>query len=222
MKSLLIEIVRFANFLNHRPNIDELLSRLATDFFIHLKPTALTVASLITPNKFKVIHKVGESKKSAEMTLDGLASDFFTDNLVETLIDQNLLKHPKNQQALISPITNGKVATGVLLFECDKELNEDETEQAKAIFLLTSSYLYPKVTDNGKGSSLGELTVNPLTPRQRQVLAGFIEGKTNHELALDLGFSISTIRHETMAIFKTLGASDRKEAAKIAQEHGLI
>jgi DNA-binding NarL/FixJ family response regulator len=54
------------------------------------------------------------------------------------------------------------------------------------------------------------------------VVQGFIEGKTNHELSLELGFSISTIRHETMAIFKTLGASDRKEAAKIAQEQYLI
>jgi hypothetical protein len=42
------------------------------------------------------------------------------------------------------------------------------------------------------------------------------------ELSLELGFSISTIRHETMAIFKTLGASDRKEAAKIAQEQSLL
>ena len=49
-----------------------------------------------------------------------------------------------------------------------------------------------------------------------------VEGKTNHELATDLGFSVSTIRHETMAIFKALGVSDRKEAAQIAQQMDLI
>ena len=58
--------------------------------------------------------------------------------------------------------------------------------------------------------------------RQLQIINGFIEGKTNHELAEDLGFSVSTVRHETMDIFRLLGASDRKEAAKIAQERSIV
>ena len=56
-----------------------------------------------------------------------------------------------------------------------------------------------------------------LSPRQIQILQGMVDGKTNHELATDLGFSVSTIRHETMAVFRALGVSDRKEAAKAAQ-----
>ena len=61
-----------------------------------------------------------------------------------------------------------------------------------------------------------------MSDRQIQILQGMIEGKTNHELATDLGFSVSTIRHETMAIFRALGVSDRKEAAKAAQQMELI
>jgi DNA-binding NarL/FixJ family response regulator len=61
-----------------------------------------------------------------------------------------------------------------------------------------------------------------MSDRQIQILEGMIEGKTNHELATDLGFSVSTIRHETMAIFRALGVSDRKEAAKAAQLMELI
>ena len=41
-----------------------------------------------------------------------------------------------------------------------------------------------------------------------------VDGKTNHELAIELGFSVSTVRHETMRIFQALAVSDRKEAAK--------
>lgn len=222
MNDLVAEILRFANFLNHRPNLEELLSRLATDFLVHLKPSALAVASLGPTNKLKVLQAVGEDQHKAEITLHDLASDFYTDNLVKSLIDHNILKHPKNGNSLIAPITNGKVASGVLLCECEKRPTDEEVEQTKALLLLTSSYLYPKVANEIDLNSLSKLDVNPLTPRQRQVLAGFIEGKTNHELAIELGFSISTIRHETMAIFKTLGASDRKEAAKIAQQHGLV
>ena len=219
---LLAEVTRFATFLNLRPNIEELLNRLSTDFLVHLKPTVLTVASFVTTNKFKILHESGTKKGKSELTLDELQNDFDSENLVASLMDQQLLRNPKNKQTLLTPISNGKVAAGVVLCECEAQPTEDQTEQAKAIFLLTSSYLFLKVSDNGHNQSISELAINPLSPRQRQVLAGFIEGKTNHEMATELGFSISTIRHETMAIFKTLGASDRKEAAKIAQQHGLI
>ena len=49
-----------------------------------------------------------------------------------------------------------------------------------------------------------------------------VEGKTNHELANELGFSVSTIRHETMRIYQALSVSDRKEAAKKALSLSLI
>jgi DNA-binding NarL/FixJ family response regulator len=49
-----------------------------------------------------------------------------------------------------------------------------------------------------------------------------VEGKTNHDLAVELGFSVSTIRHETMRIYQALGVSDRKEAANKALTLSLI
>ena len=61
-----------------------------------------------------------------------------------------------------------------------------------------------------------------LTPRQVSILRGMVEGKTNHELANELGFSVSTIRHETMRIYQALAVSDRKEAAKKAISLALI
>ena len=64
--------------------------------------------------------------------------------------------------------------------------------------------------------------VSKLTARQLLILTGMVEGKTNHELSIDLGFSVSTIRHETMAIYKELGVSDRKEAARVGQAESLI
>ena len=56
---------------------------------------------------------------------------------------------------------------------------------------------------------------------QRSVF-GMVEGKTNHELATEMGFSVSTIRHETMRIYQALAVSDRKEAAKKALMLSLV
>lgn len=71
-------------------------------------------------------------------------------------------------------------------------------------------------------SSAADTGAAQLTQRQLSILSGMVEGKTNHELATELGFSVSTIRHETMRIYQALAVSDRKEAAKKALTLSLI
>ena len=61
-----------------------------------------------------------------------------------------------------------------------------------------------------------------LSARQMSILRGMVEGKTNHDLATELGFSVSTVRHETMRIYQALSVSDRKEAVKKAIALGLV
>ena len=68
----------------------------------------------------------------------------------------------------------------------------------------------------------GDTGSDQLSQRQISILRGMVEGKTNHELANELGFSVSTIRHETMRIYQALAVSDRKEAAKKALSLALI
>jgi DNA-binding CsgD family transcriptional regulator len=74
-------------------------------------------------------------------------------------------------------------------------------------------------------NSLGvtrDLGGTQLSARQLSILHGMVDGKTNHELATELGFSVSTVRHETMRIYQALSVSDRKEAAKMALLLGLV
>ncbi len=61
-----------------------------------------------------------------------------------------------------------------------------------------------------------------LSERQRLVLVGIVMKKTNNSIASELGYSVSTIRHETMRIFEILGVSNRIEAASYATTLGLI
>ncbi len=61
-----------------------------------------------------------------------------------------------------------------------------------------------------------------LSERQRLVLVGIVMKKTNNSIASELGYSVSTIRHETMRIFEILGVSNRIEAATYATTLGLI
>ncbi len=61
-----------------------------------------------------------------------------------------------------------------------------------------------------------------LTPRERSVLQRLASGATNGEIARDLAFSVSTIRNDTMAIYRKLGAHGRPEAVATALSLGLI
>lgn len=51
-----------------------------------------------------------------------------------------------------------------------------------------------------------------LTPRERDILAGICQAKSNKEIARDLGVSDKTIRNQATGIFAKLGVSSRQEA----------
>jgi DNA-binding CsgD family transcriptional regulator len=61
-----------------------------------------------------------------------------------------------------------------------------------------------------------------ITQRQRRVLELMAQGMTNGQIARALAFSESTIRQETMAIYRALDVSGRVDAVKVAGEQGLI
>lgn len=61
-----------------------------------------------------------------------------------------------------------------------------------------------------------------LSMRQKQILALMSSGETNASIALTIGFSPSTVRHETMRIFRYLGVHDRQAAVHEAIRRGLV
>jgi DNA-binding CsgD family transcriptional regulator len=225
MLDLLPDLHKFLNFLNQRPSVDELGRRYLQDFVFMLQPITLSFLSLSPVNGISVKHITGLDQLTGDfgkpIHYQELCESFNTQNLTSDLIEKQVLLD-RQGRSVISPISNGKVVTGLVKLDCAAVIMKENLQLIHSYAPLISFYLFPTFHREGSASSLSSLQINPLTPRQRQVLTGFIEGKTNHELAIDLGFSISTIRHETMAIFKLLGASDRKEAAKIAQEAALI
>ncbi len=64
--------------------------------------------------------------------------------------------------------------------------------------------------------------IHALTSRQTTILHLLADGLTNPQIAARIGFSDSTVRQETMAIYRFLGASGRREASRIAAMRGLL
>jgi len=65
-------------------------------------------------------------------------------------------------------------------------------------------------------------TIEPLTPRERQVLALIAEGMSNGEIAERLVVSLSTVKTHVSSILTKLGACSRTEAAMRAVREGLL
>lgn len=67
-----------------------------------------------------------------------------------------------------------------------------------------------------------ELPGAGLTPREREVLALLVDGKTNKEIADQLFISLSTARLHVSNILGKLGASNRTEAVSLAVQNHLL
>jgi DNA-binding CsgD family transcriptional regulator len=61
-----------------------------------------------------------------------------------------------------------------------------------------------------------------LSVRQLAVLQGLLEGLSNRQIGIHIGYSESTVRHETMRIYAHFGASGRHEAVAVARMRGIV
>lgn len=66
-----------------------------------------------------------------------------------------------------------------------------------------------------------EADVN-LTPRERDVLVGITEGKSNKEIARDLGIQEVTVKLHVKTLSRKLGARNRTHAAMLGRDLGLM
>jgi two-component system NarL family response regulator len=61
-----------------------------------------------------------------------------------------------------------------------------------------------------------------LSVRQREILEGLVQGKTNREIAADLALSEKTVKNYMRSVFSVLGCRDRTEAAIVSIRRGLV
>jgi DNA-binding CsgD family transcriptional regulator len=130
---------------------------------------------------------------------------------------------------IIWPLTNGMQRIGALCLQfTDGNLNlvVDEFEQTLALCAL---YLQLRRNVNGaeahpasEPSDVDRRSELGLTERQQQVLELIADGMTNAQIGKYVGFSESTVKQETMRVFRYLGVTDRRAAVQAAKLRTLL
>ena len=105
-------------------------------------------------------------------------------------------------------------AAGYLL----KDVQPQELVAAIRTVHQGGALLHPRVASR----VLEELTTDPLTPREREVLALIGRGMSNKAIALELSLSEKTVKAHVSSILAKLGVADRTQAALYAVRAGLV
>ena len=92
---------------------------------------------------------------------------------------------------------------------------------AMSLFLSLRSDVAPEVPAKTPAIS-APADVIDLTARQFRILQMMAEGMTNLKISSRIGFSESTVRQETMAVYRHFGVHDRREAVRVAASRGLL
>ncbi len=109
-------------------------------------------------------------------------------------------------------------AAGVLLRDLDAPRLAAALEAARVGLTIVD----PRVAERTARPALPEAPLEPLTPREIEVLGLLAEGRSNREIALALGISVHTAKFHVDRILLKLEASSRTDAVVRAVRLGVL
>jgi DNA-binding CsgD family transcriptional regulator len=123
----------------------------------------------------------------------------------------------------VYPYLNPTIANGAsVMIKRKKEALRLDLADQRTLSLVGALWLDALGLAGMKVVGKSEPSPQSITERQMQVLKMMANGRTNSEIAKDLLLSESSIRQETVKIYKALGVGSRQQASKRAMHLGLI
>jgi NarL family two-component system response regulator LiaR len=135
--------------------------------------------------------------------------------------------HPQTQVIALTSFQEGNLVQDALRAGAISYLLKDVQMDELAEAIRSAHGGRPTLAPEA-AQALAEVAARPsppggdLTPREREVLALIVEGKSNMEIARDLGVSLSTARFHVSTIIDKLGVANRTQAATLAVKLGLV
>ena len=240
-------MITLLSYLASKPTLDDVAQFLVLDIFREHKPRAALISvfdssgNVTAAGSFGLASDVVRALRRMSLWDRSPAVDAIRDGEPLVLNDRDSMvgQYPwlENHDGLLNPttvwpLTLGTQRLGSLQMQFAESVSRDAVAPVFAatapILGLYISLRSPLATPleperphaaprSGNGQEETELS-----PRQVRILHLLAEGLTNPQIAARIGFSDSTVRQETMAIYRFLGADGRREAVRIAGLRGLL
>jgi DNA-binding CsgD family transcriptional regulator len=226
---------KFVEWMSFHPAMEDIPRALATEYLTEFGVQGIRFGLLNSDDSILLLGQYGypDAMVWRNRTIPSAEWHAIEAPDVQLIVAASGQKWSEDSKFFVSTLRDHGVVQGYLTVEFLAPLNQaakqrageliDELCMAIALYLSFQIHRSPNqiITVNSLQDSKNSEEAR-LSARQMSILRGMVEGKTNHDLATELGFSVSTVRHETMRIYQALSVSDRKEAAKKAIALGLV
>jgi DNA-binding CsgD family transcriptional regulator len=229
------EIRRFIEWLSFHPTSDDIARALVTDYLADLGICCMRFGRINNDDSAIALGQYGYADAEQWRNLVVPGSEWRNWDLpaIHIMTGKNKSRWAPDSKLCVLTLRDRGVIQGNAIFEFSHPIPDDQKSEVMETIddFCVPIALYLSFQNRGVSglpSQIGataetrDTAAGQLTQRQILILRGMVEGKTNHELATEMGFSVSTIRHETMRIYQALAVSDRKEAAKKALMLSLV
>ena len=228
-------IRKFIEWLSYHPTTEEIARAVATDYLAEFAVLGVRFGRVNNDDSVTVLGQYGypDADTWRERNVPSAEWRAVDSDHVRIIVGILKTKWTTDSTTYVNELRDRGVAQGHLIIQFHNPVSDaDKHRTAEAINDISVPLaLYLSFLTRPVGIGMGSINMPAdgrnagnaqLSQRQILILRGMVEGKTNHELATELGFSVSTIRHETMRIYQALAVSDRKEAAKKALTLNLV
>ena len=225
---------RFSDWLSFHPGMEDIPRALATDYLTEFGVQGIRFGLLNSDDSILLLGQYGYPDAMAwrNRTIPSAEWHAIDAPDIQLIVSSSGQKWTNDSRFFVNTLRDHGVVQGYLIVEFIQPINDSGKKAAadaiEALCIPIALYLSFQIRRSPNQvisiNSLQETRDSggaQLSARQLSILRGMVEDKTNHELALELGFSVSTVRHETMRIYEALAVSDRKEAANKALLLGL-
>jgi DNA-binding CsgD family transcriptional regulator len=221
------EIRSFIEWLSYHPTPDEISRALVLDHLASLQACCARIGLLNPDDSLTFAGEYGFDDGKKGKTFSSAEWRSWNHDAADIALGRNPNHWSNDKKLLMFQLRHRGAIQGHLVIRFSEPVTQIEKVEEVVLDYAVPISLYLSLNHQGQKLSPGspdreDTGATQLTARQLSILGGMVEGKTNHELATELGFSVSTIRHETMRIYQALSVSDRKEAAKKALALALL
>ena len=226
---------KFIEWLSYHPTTEEIARAVATEYLAEFAVLGVRFGRINNDDSVTVLGQYGypDADTWRERNVPSAEWRAVDSDHVRIIVGILKTKWATDSTMYVNELRDRGVVQGHVIIQFHNPVSDaDKHRTAEAINDLSVPLaLYLSFLTRPVGIGMGSINMPmdsrdsgnaQLSQRQILILRGMVEGKTNHELATELGFSVSTIRHETMRIYQGLAVSDRKEAAKKALTLSLV